>query len=317
VNDEATHDTSAYEEQEKRLTMLQEAGGMISLPVTRGGIALSMYKSIPYILTDVTKSAQREFRYDGQLNYWTWGGGVQVAPSAALGGAVSLIHGERTSVQKEIDPSGNLQTSKVKDSYKLGYEIRVGGMYSYQNMVHAGIRFVLPARIPFEQRRIDTPNAYVYEGELKTSYTSAFGVAVDLPYFSLSAQGNARFPYDYVVTAEDIDSKSLATYFSVGMGAGCDVFLGSFVLSGGYTWDEFDPFLFVYDYDDFSIAWEENNVKAENGVHTISTGARYLFRNDMIVTLSIENRFYELLTRKTLSEHYRVTRVTGSLSFRF
>lgn len=238
--------------------------------------------------------------------------GVQVAPSLALGGTISLINGERIITQKQ-----NNITSDVKDTYKIGYEIRIGCMYSYQNMLRFGARFVLPANIPFEQMRTDIAQSPQWEGTLRSSYSSAFGFSVKIPYAVLSAQIDGRFPYDFVLTTQEIPGTSAAAYYKMGFGAGLDVFVNELALSIGYNWNEFDPFLFVYDYKGFDYAWSQNEVHANGGIHTLAGGVRYLFKNDMAMSVSYENRVWELVTRNVLYEKYRVGRLTAALSFRF
>jgi hypothetical protein len=120
---------------------------------------------------------------------------------------------------------------------------------------------------------------------------------VTLPSVTISADARGRFPYQYALPGENVPESSPASSFKVGAGAGVEVAIpnSAFTFRLGYSWDEYDPYVFVFEYDDQPIRWDEQNIIVKGDRNLITTGLSFV-SGQMHLGLSYGYRFWSLET---------------------
>jgi hypothetical protein len=238
------------------------SGGLVwSAPTTRGGLAFALGYQCPYVFDDIYEYTARgaNSREDvwlsshGQLNFWTAGFGLQLAPGLSGGLALSLVTGSA-----DIDARRHLYAGEILDkdaSYTasisrryVGYDLRFGLKYVPVEMLSAGLRIVIPRAMRFvghtDDRTLDNPDVPSrFSGEDRGYLTGraevALGAAVKLPVIVLTPEVMVRAP-DLSYLADTIEYD--ATHWKVGLGVGAEVpvFSTGLLVRMGYRFEEYD-----------------------------------------------------------------------------
>jgi hypothetical protein len=332
---------------------LTNIGYMHSFPVSQGGFTLLGAFQSPYTFDDVrrysgsytsvdgnTVHVQKNEKIFGALNYWTGSFGLQVAEGLGVGASVSLVTGSKDSRDIFVrDTNGRVTNGIANDtmytndydqkltrSY-LGYDIRLGVLYSFLRNFKLGMRFVLPQTVWFSEDVSETyPNTpgepdYSSQstGTIFSSYSGALGLSGVFPFLTFSTEVRARAPYSFAYPAENIPDKSLASKAIVGAGAGVEVplFTSTTLLRAGYSWDQYDKNLFTDKYDDNSlIYWDQTGREPKGDQHLVTLGTAFIMKSTCL-EISYGYNFWILKTNDVLQESYAQHRILASLSFRF
>lgn len=339
---------------------ISNAGIMYSFPATQGGLTIALSYSNPVVFNDISEqsgsfiadnsdySLYKNFRTSGGLKYLSGGFGLQVAPKIAIGAAVSFVYGkEDWESNTHLNISQNESYFDSTDSYKLkvkyyGYDIRLGGMYK-SKLFSAGLRFTLPQIIKFKedaeeviqiQFYDDDPiNAHFndkYEDKMYSSYMGAAGVALTLPYFTVSTEIRGTLPFGYVFPSEEIPQGSQAERFKVGGGVGIEFPIPKMpiLIRTGYSYDEIDLHRYVSKQEgDFSqSSWSDENVLIDRDKHQISGGIGF-FSSSVSFDISYcfanwkQTNVIVLDDSKPIIENYKQTynqhKVMASLAIRY
>jgi hypothetical protein len=236
---------------------INSAGLLRAVPTTRGGFAFAIGYSSPFRLDDVNQTRGQDvyrggdtltggngaslvagdplFRnrigHDtGQLNLWSAGIGWQVAPGLGVGFSVGLLMGDqyqRTDIAYHVPgESGALFDSTtifLNRSY-VGYDARLGLMYRPGEIWSFGCRVDLPrwAKLGEKYLEIDGvvpgySNEATNLGSLRSPFSGAVGVAMRLPYLTISTEGTLRAPF------ANVASGSAQGSWQEGFGVGVEV----------------------------------------------------------------------------------------------
>jgi len=140
---------------------------------------------------------------------WSAGFGLQVAKGLGIGAAVSVVSGrgdgsfmlQRITNGGIADPVNDYYDGTTNDSY-IGYDIRLGLLYSFLQRYSIGVRLVVPQTIWFTENQSwnfqyspDTNYSDSYTGKLFSSFSGAIGGAAKFPFLTVSAEVRARAPY--------------------------------------------------------------------------------------------------------------------------
>jgi long-subunit fatty acid transport protein len=299
---------------------LAHIGVLHAVPTTQGGLSFAGLYHTPYLFDEsyaykssepyrgITYSFDKIYKVHGALRYWSGAFGVQVAPGLGVGATVSLVRGSDETHETYTELTDTFVVDATDDLIKrdyLGYDVRFGVLYSLADRWRFGARFELPQSIGFDEqgRRSFTleqdidDQSLVNTGHLRSSYRAAGGVMVTLPSVTISADARGRFPYQYALPGENVPESSPASSFKVGAGAGVEVAIpnSAFTFRLGYSWDEYDPYVFVFEYDDQPIRWDEQNIIVKGDRNLITTGLSFV-SGQMHLGLSYGYRFWSLET---------------------
>ena len=321
------------------------AGLSVALPTSRGGMTIAGSYSNPVLLDDVFRfsgtselddtitGVERAYRVTGNLNYWTAGFGLQVAPNFGIGLATSLITGKGTAdsyLDEEIFyPDGD--TLPIYDNYiaegrYIGYDLRVG-LYYKTSIINAGLRLVVPQVIRYHDYASGIYDGYDIDGTDKYTmfapYKGAIGISAVLPMLTVSAEMRLTLPYDYLFPVEKIPHTSQASRFKTGAGIGIEVPLVvvPLIVRAGYSFDDLDLHPYAYDFvsrpDNVKeFDWSDAGMKVSRDLNRISAGIGYITES-MSFDLTYGMSTWGIATRTNLRQTYLLHRVLASVSVRF
>jgi len=324
------------ENSDVRRIRLANIGYLSAVPTGRGGLTFAAAYQSPYVFDDnpsffgnyIDKSnnsikLNKDYRSFGSLNFWSGAFGLQVAPGLGIGAALSLVTGSQKINYIFTSDTDGIATRTNNDMYNaersyVGYDVRLGLLYSPIEKIRLGARLVLPQTIWFTE---DPP---IYEGfskgQLFSSYSGAIGISTVLPIATLSSEVRFRAPYDYVNPEDVIPSTSPAHSSRVGAGLGAEIplFIKNALVRVGYSWDQYDthPFAIQYDGDTSQAVWESDGVTVNQDRNLLTAGLAYV-SSGISIEASYGYQFWKLNTNGTLSESDHIQRFLVSLSTRF
>lgn len=265
---------------------LSSFGLLRSVPTVRGGFALGLGFSSPWLLDEVNNATgydvyrggkplsgypgvitagdglfidQSNHVSKGRLNLWNAGAGWQIAPSLGFGVTLGLLMGDEAEKIELKKTSGNGEfqnlTATSERSF-LSYDARVGMLYFPRKEVSIGCRLELPrvwsiaAENYSEKDAVYGPWDTTSYGKLESPFSGAVGVALQLPFFTVTSDLTFRAPL-----GSDAPSGSDLSYWKEGLGIGLEAplkWLAS-VVRGGYAYSQFDPASMHIKWDDPSI----------------------------------------------------------------
>jgi hypothetical protein len=286
------------------------SGGLLrSLPTTRGGYAFALGFLSPYILDDlrymsgddvyrgsaplpgfsdtlfVGDTLQRKMsnRYvKGQLNIWSMGMGWQIAPGLGFGFSLGLLTGDENSRAEKVTATRRGEfgdTIFIFESAYFGYDARIGFLYAPSKLFSFGCRFELPrlAKVAENAILLDglDPNGsdeWTNFGVLQLPFIGAFGVAVNAPFATITADATARAPFSGAPLHSD------GSYWKGGGGMGLEVpvpWIASLV-RGGYSYGQFDLSSMQIDWDEWGVDPGEG-ISVLRNRHLFTAGYSLLF----------------------------------------
>lgn len=285
---------------------LSSLGIVNAFPTSRGGFTIAGAFYNPVIFDDVSiyekdfdsnDRVSNTFKTSGGLHYWSGGFGVQIAKGFSAGFSGSLVSGKDDLYQdffKKID--GQIDTnaflSNENASY-LGYDFRVGMMYSLEGKANAGLRLVFPQRIHFTNNWDDKyyNTAYYnndvsyhgqYDGEMYSSYSGAAGFSVNLPFMTISTEARATLPFTWVFPIGEIPENSQANFTKLGGGVGLEVPVvrTPLLIRLGYSYDQLDLHQYVVEYGyDNTIKWSDDGVSVDKDRQSFNAGIGIVSQN--------------------------------------
>lgn len=326
------------------------AGFSIALPTSRGGITLAGSYSNPIILDDIFRFSgtstddgiitdlTRSYRVSGNLNYWSVGIGLQVAPNFSVGIATSLISGkgsgesflDKESITASDDTLVDYDDYSIEGRY-IGYDLRAGVFYTTK-IVSAGARLILPQIIRYSDYAngvywndyIDGTDLY----NMYAPYKGAIGVGLTLPFFTVSSELRLTLPFDFLFPVEKIPDNSQAGEFKTGAGIGIEVplVIVPIIFRTGYSYDDLDLHPYAYDFisrpentKDFD--WSDAGQTVKQNLHRISAGVGYTTESmsfDLSYGVSTWGiTTYAISTNTNLEQNYLQHYVLASVSVRF
>ncbi len=329
---------------------ISSAGFSVALPSSRGGLSIAGSYSNPVILDDVfsfsggatyngtTTDITRTYRISGNLNYWSAGFGLQVAPNFGIGIATSLVTGkgtgesflDKTTITAAADTFSDFDDYILEGRY-IGYDLRAGLFYKTK-LFNAGARFVIPqilrysdyAKGTFANDYIDGTDKYT----MYSPYKGAIGASMSLPFFTVSAEVRSTLPFDYLFPVEKIPENSQAGSFKTGAGLGIEVPLvvAPLIVRAGYSYDDLDLHPYAYDFysgsDDVKeFDWSDAGQTVSKNLHRITAGIGYTTESmsiDLSYGLSTWGiRTFSSATHTDLDQTYFLHRVLASVAVRF
>jgi hypothetical protein len=319
---------------------LVDIGYMHAFPTVQGGFTLAASYHSTYLFDNVqavsgtyypfgsvldAASVTSEQKSYGGLDMWSAGFGLQVAKGLGIGAAVSVVSGrgdgsfmlQRITNGGIADPVNDYYDGTTNDSY-IGYDIRLGLLYSFLQRYSIGVRLVVPQTIWFTENQSwnfqyspDTNYSDSYTGKLFSSFSGAIGGAAKFPFLTVSMQDPlAKIP-----------DTSLAAKTMLGAGIGLEAPLGvSWVLArAGFSWDQFDTHLFVKQYDGEDPGWDPQGLSPVGNRLQGTVGMGFIIKNVML-EWAYGFDTWKLETKGdagTLDETHVQQRLLASLSFRF
>jgi hypothetical protein len=291
-----------------RRIRLSNIGFLTSLPATQGGLTFAGSFQAPFIFDDnptfmgtyrnvnnQSLNVEQDYKGYGGLNFITGAFGLQVAQGFGVGAALSFVVGsEKTS--RDFYQTTDGVVLKVYDDYfhqsidrgYIGYDCRVGLFYLPTEMIRIGMRLSLPQTIWFDENfSEDYPKSasQTYSanptGQLYSSYSGAMGVAVRMPFLTVSTELRARAPYDIAYPDWKIPSSSAAAHVKMGAGLGLEapIFTSKWVARCGYSWDQYDPYAFVRKYDHEPMSWDMFGLSSKQDRNLLTGGIAYVDKN--------------------------------------
>jgi hypothetical protein len=341
--------TDLYGTEEKtgvQRVRLDNIGYLSSVPTSRGGLTFAGAYQSPYIFDDnpsfsgtysntsgQTVQVDRNYRSYGNLNYGSGAFGVQIAQGFGIGASFSMVWGTENIKNLFYKLTDGIISDNINDDYNdhtvrdyLGYDIRLGLMYTPNEDLKLGFRLVLPQTIWFDESLDETyPHSsntivsYSWNGTLKSSYSGAFGASYAFKYFTLSSELRFRAPYDFIFPDEEIPSGSIAHRTNLGGGLGAELPLGktNMLLRGGYSYDQYDPYLFVKKYDDeSSVDWSTDGFNIDSDRNLVTAGLAYV-ANSWCIEGGYGCQFWKVNTNETLKEKHVLHRFMMAFSLRY
>ena len=157
------------ENSDVRRIRLANIGYLSAVPTGRGGLTFAAAYQSPYVFDDnpsffgnyIDKSnnsikLNKDYRSFGSLNFWSGAFGLQVAPGLGIGAALSLVTGSQKINYIFTSDTDGIATRTNNDMYNaersyVGYDVRLGLLYSPIEKIRLGARLVLPQTIWFTE----------------------------------------------------------------------------------------------------------------------------------------------------------------------
>jgi hypothetical protein len=302
-----------------------------SFPAKQGGFALALGYYTPYIVDDIVAfdgrysdgssqiQVQSDFSAYGQFNLWTGAFGLQIAQNLGIGGSVSFVSGNRKAnytFLRLVDgglasPSDDYQ-DRIRQDFR-GIEGRFGMLYSIAGRMAVGLRIVPPTVVFFDEDH--SYSGYASKGRLEGTYSGAVGFSYVFPFMKATAEMRARSPHPDAREGTDL------AYWRGGAGVGAEIplFVTTFLLRAGYSYNQYDQFPLYVRYRDESDSGEQADspVDLAYGVHTASAGFAYLAPGGVSFELSYAGWFWKTDTWGTLVERHALHRLLASVSVRY
>lgn len=321
------------------------AGLSIALPTSRGGLSIAGSYSNPVNLDDIFRfsgtsyyhdtisEATRTYRVSGNLNYWSAGFGLQIAPNFGMGLATSLITGKGTGEsfldKKEIASSNDTifdYDNFTTEGKYVGFDLRAGLFYKTK-IISAGARLVFPEVIRYRDYANGTyRNDYIDATDTYTMfapYKGAAGVSMTLPFFTVAAEVRLTLPFDYLFPDKKIPDNSQASSFKTGAGIGIEVPLvvAPVIVRAGYSYDDLDLHPYAYDFvsqpnnvNEFD--WSDGGMTVTRNLNRVSAGIGYVTES-MSFDLSYGFSTWGITTNVNLKQLYQQHRILASVAVRF
>jgi hypothetical protein len=331
-----------------RRMRLSSIGFFASLPASRGGLTFAGTLQSPFVfdetiqfksnypdVADQNIKVDQYYKAYGSLTYISGAFGLQVAPGFGVGLAISLVTGtdklrwiyyKLTDNAVNPDSIENHDFDYTQERSNLGYDCRLGLLYSVSENIRLGVRLALPQQIWFDENASEiyphfdslASSSGTFTGQLLSSYSGAVGVAVKLPYLTITSEARARAPYDLVFPDEQIPASSPAAHVKMGAGLGLEapLFNTKFVARCGYSWDQYDPFIFVRKYDNESINWAMDGLTSRKDRNLVTGGLAYVDKN-WCLEGAYGYQTWKLDRRETLTENHKLHRFTLSFSIHY
>jgi long-subunit fatty acid transport protein len=302
-----------------------------------GGLGWGFGYQKPYSLADIQRfqgsyidgsglevSFDKRYRAAGSLNLWSIGVGGQVAQHLALGLTISLLWGKEAvqvdylrTVDRAVVDSVNDNFSYSANRWYLGYDVRFGVLYAVPRSIRVGMRICVPSYAWFNEDSdehypsLDSSAGYKREGLIHSALSGALGVAVPIRSMTITVEGRVRVPY------EDHRTESEASRWKAGVGGGLELPLKplSMAVRAGYSYDEFDPYLYVFKYDQERV--QSVDFTARNNRHLFTAGLEYHFHDELSVDASYGYSFWKLETGESLEELQIEHRVAAGFVLRY
>jgi long-subunit fatty acid transport protein len=329
------------------------AGLVRSIPTTQGGFAFAIGYSSPYSFMDVYRfkgfdiyvnPTPGEVLSNGDVNYlrygdtlwyddfksvssgglgmWSAAAGWQVAEGLGIGLTASYLNGKQmnhrtilTHNQRGVfDNVADLATETVYS----GFDVRVGAMYRPNSIVSAGARIEIPQVIAYRtlQRYAGDGQVYKSTGQLRSSLTGAFGLAITLPFATVTGDLSARSPNPDVLEGD-------LAYWKIGVGGGVEVPLTKIntILRAGYGWREYDMYPYA-DYKNDMLLTDTTVTTRGTNAHKISAGATFVLSKNVMLDFSYTNAFFTTETfytdwKNSLEKSYSANRLDCVLAIRY
>ncbi|MBD3420617.1 MAG: hypothetical protein GF398_10920 [Chitinivibrionales bacterium] len=323
------------------------AGIVLPVPVERGGLTFSFTYSKPFIFDDIFTYANtttnaggdrlftdRDYSTFGNLDFWTAGAALQVAPGVGVGISLSLITGmQDTRFRFYRTINGQVTDSlsqDFEDHYERSYsgiDFRAGILYRPVKRLRLGLRFGPPRYVHFDETVSSyIPNkqgrlAFRYDtsGALYSSIEGALGAAYAFDFLTLSIDVRGRLPHQIVRPNDDIPESSAASQAQGGGGVALEAPLGFEALKGrlGYAYDEYDTHRFVEQYDDDDTPdWQASASNVDTDIQTFAAGFSF-DRGNFGVDGAYEVRFWDLTTSEIVNELHTMQQAALGLRWRF
>lgn len=265
----------------------------------------------------------------GQLNMINVAAGWQIGPGLAIGFSVNPMFGrahERLRMESSRNHNGDGLFQNSMETYQRsfgGIDVRMGFLFRPTERVSIGARFALPQYLSMKMDYEFFDSTYYVAEEfsdrvtLKRPFTGAAGAGFVLPFGTMSLEGTFRAPFF------EAPEHSSQAYFRLGAAGGLEVpvpFIPVLV-RGGYHWQEFDRYPYLYG-DGVSTGAVEPNIDSENGEHTASIGFAIMFKD----VASLECAYSHYRTdititnkdwRNDVREEHRDHRAVVQFSYRY
>ncbi len=315
ASDGATSGTASFSR-----VHLSQLGGIWALPVSQGGASCAFGFNSPYTAdetTDLTmniKSGSTNIfnKAFGQLNYFTGAFGIQVAPGLGVGGAVSFLIGSGYRYFGITDSSNSWADTYIRRYVGVG--IRGGILYKINEINSLGLRIVLPQTLGFSGTLTDSTRTVTLTeddpGLLTSPLSGAFGYALSLPFLLISSELRATTPNPTAPI------NSFEASFKVGGGGGVEIPIGkSLILRGGYSYDEYDPSPFTYEYSIPRVS-DPSHLTILKNQTTLSAGAGFILQSNVSLDIGYSTVSYEL-QKSSYSQKNTNQRVNAQFSIRY
>lgn len=330
------------------------SGGLLrALPTTRGGFAFALGFSSPYLLDDLYNARGHDVyhgnstltgyeadlhsgdtlyrdKYDyaatGGCNLWSAGMGWQIAPGLGFGFAVGMLLGSEDRELRIISYCKNKLFEnyiRIKERAYLGYDARIGLLYTPVKGLWLGCRLELPRMAKVAQNMTEIDYAFEWDtatidfGVLKSGFSGAFGAAVQTPYTTISVDATFRSPISGAPKGSD------PSYWKEGIGAGIEIPIRPLasVLRGGYSYAQFDL-------SPMRIDWDENpgesptRYSALRDRHLYTAGYSLMLGNRASLDLAYGQFLWEFSSTqpdwpKPVTERHDLGRGAMSISIRY
>ena len=324
-----------------------QAGLIHAIPTERGGITLAVGFQSPYSFDDCVTttgafsagsgrdSIYKAFKTLGELSFWSAGFGIQIAPGLGAGVAAALVSGseqERSVFEKRINgaiaaPAIDKDFDRQTERVYLGYDLRGGLLYAFNDIVKAGLMLSIPQMLFFWESVDESYPHSAFSGftekstgTMYSAWNLALGAQTQLPFMTLSLDGHIRAPYMLSMPNENIPEQSPAALVHRGAGIGAEIPAGSWVFRGGYAIEDVDFFKFVRIYDNRTdpVYWDTDGLKADSYRQTGSGGIGYMAAGgNVCIEAGYSHSWWILSTRSTAVENHAQDRFSLSLSFRY
>lgn len=317
-------------------------GMMVAVPATQGGLTVAGAFQNPIIFDDISSykgsyiiendgvymdyEIDQQYKNSGGLRLWSAGVGLQIAPSLAAGLALSMISGKENATDNYmdiIDGDKYSQNIKIEGKY-FGYDLRLGLMYK-TDFFGAGLRFCIPQIVRLREWENGDK---IGETLMYSSYSGAGGFSFSLPFVTVSVEGRATLPLDYLFPSEPIPANSQASRFKKGGGIGLEfpMVVAPVLLRLGYSYDDVDLYQYVVRYEDESgdryfnwydeYGYVDQGLKIDKNRQQLTAGLGF-FNSSASFDISYGYQIWSLVTKKNLKQDYNMHRVSTSFAMRF
>lgn len=275
---------------------LSSLGVVNAFPTSRGGFTIAGAYYNPVIFDDISvydktfnsnTMVSNTYRTSGGLHFWSGGFGIQIAKGLSAGFSAALVSGSDNVYQdfyKKVE--GKIDTNAFLGNYKgsyLGYDLRLGLMYSLEGKASAGLRLVFPHRVNFTDNydeKYYSDNMHSrgqYDEELYSSYSGAVGFSVNLPFMIISSEARATLPFTWTFPTEIIPENSQAHNTKLGGGVGVEIPIvrTPMLIRLGYSYDELDLHQYVIKVDG-AIDWSDDGVSVDKDRQSFNAGIGFV-----------------------------------------
>jgi hypothetical protein len=258
----------------------------------------------------------------GTLDFWTVGGGVQIARGLAIGGAVSAVSGAQRAELRYYEDNDAASERLLYHDYLrrryAGYDARIGIAYRGERGMSIGARMTLPSRIAFveygEMRGSGGENAdYQLNGHLRSPLHGAAGLAIRLPALTISAEARGEAPRP----RRRLDDTARRWKTGAALGIEAAPAGETALLRAGYEWSRFNRTPYEIHYADPVETAAAPSTTSPTGEHRLSAGAGLRFSKRIRLDCAYSLTWYSLETAGALYEKHREQRLTGSFGIAF